>query len=364
LNDAADLERPFHLVLTDAAMPGVDGFTLADQIRRDGRLKATKIILLTSTGLVEQPGGMGAGAFAATLTKPVKQSDLLDAIVTAFATPAVSPRPQEQRVRARQPAVRSLRVLVAEDNRTNQKLLVTLLEQHGHQVLTVGNGRQAVKSVGEQAFDLILMDVQMPEMGGLEATRVIREQERKSSGHTPIIALTARAMPGDREQCLAAGMDAYVSKPLRPDELFSTIDSLLATVSTTSVVDVSTLPSGESTALLDAATLLAGFGGNASLLGEVAGVFLADTPALVASMWAAARAGDGAELAAAAHSMKGAVGLFSQGEAFESARRLEQIARDGELSEVDAACTEVDSAVSQLMVNVRELRKALMARGE
>ncbi len=364
LNDAADLERPFHLVLTDAAMPGVDGFTLADQIKQDGRLKATKVILLTSAGLVDQRGGAGASAFAAKLTKPVKQSELLDAIVTAFATPAVAARPRAQRVRAQQPAVRALRVLVAEDNLTNQKLLVTLLEQHGHQVLTVGNGRQAVKSAGEQAFDLILMDVQMPEMGGLEATRAIREQERKSSGHTPIIALTARAMPGDREQCLAAGMDAYVSKPLRPDELFSTIDSLFPTVSATSDVDVSTPPSGESTPLLDGATLLAGFGGNASLLGEVAGVFLADTPALVATMWAAARAGDGAELAAAAHSIKGAVGLFSEGEAFDSARRLEQIARRGELSEVDRACTEVDSAVSQLMVDVRELRKALMAQGE
>ena len=255
-------------------------------------------------------------------------------------------------------------MLVAEDNLTNQKLLVTLLKQRGHQVVTVGNGRQAVKSAGEQAFDLILMDVQMPEMGGLEATRAIREQERKTGGHTPIIALTARAMPGDREQCLAAGMDAYVSKPLRPDELFSTIDSLFATVSATSAVDVSSPPSGESTPLLDAATLLAGFGGNASLLGEVAGVFLADTPALVATMWAAARAGDGAELAAAAHSIKGAVGLFSEGEAFDSARHLEQIARRGELSEVDAACTEVDSAVSQLMVDVRALRKALMAQGE
>ena len=140
----------------------------------------------------------------------MKQSDLLDAIVTAFATPQPSRRQRGKAPREDARASRSLRVLVAEDNPTNQALVSALLKQKGHRVTIVGNGRLAADRAVLESFDIILMDVQMPEMGGLEATALIRDHERTAGGHVPIVALTARAMAGDREQCLAAGMDACI----------------------------------------------------------------------------------------------------------------------------------------------------------
>jgi PAS domain S-box-containing protein len=360
LREATSRGEPFHLVLTDALMPDVDGFALATEIAADEQLATTKVILLTSAGLVQPRGQAGLATFAATLTKPVKQSDLLDAIVTAFAAPG---RPIAAR-RARRPRrasrdktreARSLRVLVAEDNATNQKLVLTLLRQRGHQVVVVGNGRQAVERSAAQPFDVILMDLQMPELGGLEATAAIRAREREAGGHVPIIALTAHAMSGDRERCLEAGMDGYVSKPLRPQELFSAID-LLFTPSAPAGAEGATEASPPAVAQkVDRATLLASFGGKIRLVAEVVGVFLADTPIMLGRLRAAARAGDAAEVAAAAHAIKGAAGLFSQGEAFECARRLEKTARAGDLSSIETVCTDLETAVSGLTDELRGL---------
>ena len=225
LRAAVAAGQPFHLVLTDALMPDVDGFTLAAQIAADDRLKAVKIVLLTSAGLAA-PRGRRAARFVATLVKPVKQSELLDAIVTAFAAPDGRPGAGVRNRRASRRAAPALRVLVAEDNPTNQKLVSVLLDQQGHHVSIVNDGRLAVERAAQEPFDIILMDVQMPGMGGLDATAAIREAERRTGRHIPIVALTARAMAGDREQCLAAGMDAYVSKPVRAEELFAAIDAV------------------------------------------------------------------------------------------------------------------------------------------
>jgi CheY-like chemotaxis protein len=160
--------------------------------------------MITSAGLVQPKGQAGAATFAATLTKPVKQSDLLDTIVTTFAAPPPTTAPRARRPRRASRAkireAHSLRVLVAEDNATNQKLVLALLRQRGHRVVVVGNGRQAVETSAARPFDVILMDVQMPELGGLEATAAIRARERDAGGHVPIIALTAHAMSGDREE--------------------------------------------------------------------------------------------------------------------------------------------------------------------
>jgi CheY-like chemotaxis protein/HPt (histidine-containing phosphotransfer) domain-containing protein len=245
-------------------------------------------------------------------------------------------------------------VLVAEDNATNQKLVLTLLSQRGHEVVVVGNGRQAVETSAAQPFDVILMDVQMPELGGLEATAAIRARERDAGGHVPIIALTAHAMSGDRERCLAAGMDAYVSKPLRPQDLFSAIDLFFAP-SDESRAEAVTAPPPEPAQNVDRATLLASFGGKAKLVADVVGVFLADTPTMLGRLRTAARAGDAAEVAAAAHAIKGAAGLFSQGPAFECARRLEKAARTGDLSSIDGVCADLETAISGLTDELRGL---------
>ena len=170
-------------------------------------------------------------------------------------------------------------MLVAEDNPTNQALVAALLKQKGHRVTIVGNGRLAADRAALESFDLILMDVQMPEMSGLEATAAIRDHERTTGGHVPIVALTARAMAGDREQCLAAGMDAYVSKPLRSDELFAAIDAVVTHQARRDAAPTAVAPDN-----VDRDALLAGFGGRADLLKHVVEVFLEDAPAMLARL--------------------------------------------------------------------------------
>src|SRR5688572_3687516 len=254
LREAYDRGDPYRLVLTDALMPDVDGFALAADIAADVRLAATKVILLTSAGLARHRGASGTQPFAATLIKPVKQSELLDAIVTAFAAPLpVDPAAHARRpTRAKRSDRRALRVLVAEDNATNQKLVLALLKQQGHHGVVVGDGRLAVQAAAAEPFDVILMDVQMPGMGGLEATAAIRARERGTGRHVPIIALTAHVMAGDREQCLAAGMDWFVAKPLRPAELFAALDQFFPPPDRPVAVE-------EPPRRIDGAALLAGF---------------------------------------------------------------------------------------------------------
>jgi CheY-like chemotaxis protein len=354
LRKAAEQGDPFHLLLTDALMPKTDGFGLAQQVARDDRLGRLKMILLTSAGAPALKG-RAANVFAAKLAKPVKQSDLLDAIVTAFATPVSSrrqrskdtPRPADQ-------SSKSLRVLVAEDNPTNQALVAALLKQKGHRVTIVGNGRLAADRAVLEKFDVILMDVQMPEMGGLEATSLIRDHERTAGGHVPIVALTARAMAGDREQCLAAGMDAYVPKPLRAEDLFAAIDSVVAELPAPFVVTTAVAPD-----TVDRDALLEGFGGRADLLKHVVEVFLEDGPATLTRLKQAIEKGNATDVAAIAHSLKGSVGLFSQGQAFEGARRLEQVGKSGDLSQAEAVRAEVEESLSRLTTELRALLASL-----
>jgi len=354
LRKAAEEENPFHLLLTDALMPQTDGFSLAQQVARDDRLRRLKMILLTSAG-APAVKGRAANVFAAKLAKPVKQSDLLDAIVTAFATTVSSRRQRSRAQRSADRPGKPLRVLVAEDNQTNQALVAALLKQKGHRVTIVGNGRLAADRAVLEPFDLVLMDVQMPEMGGLEATGLIRDHERTAGGHVPIVALTARAMAGDREQCLAAGMDAYVPKPLRAEELFAAIDSVVAQQPPPGITATTQIPSDR----VDRDALLEGFGGRADLLKHVVEVFLEDGPATLARLKGAIEAGNGAEVAAIAHSLKGSVGLFSQGQAFEGVRRLEHIGKSGDLSQADAVRVEVEESVSRLTTELRVLLDGL-----
>ena len=197
-----------------------------------------------------------------------------------------APRPRTKPPRRLRRAARVLRVLVAEDNLTNQKLVSALLDQHGHHVSIVSNGRLAVERAAQEPFDIILMDVQMPEMSGLEATAAIREAERHTGRHIPIVALTARAMAGDREQCLAAGMDAYVSKPVQAEELFSTMEAMAGAQrppAAASLPATASPPDPQHGGSVDLSALLAGFGGRADLVKDVIDVFLADAPAMLTS---------------------------------------------------------------------------------
>jgi len=219
---AAKANRPFPLILLDAVMPEMNGFDLAEKIKEQPELASATVMMLSSAmpvGAVARCGELGV---ASLLTKPVAQSDLLDAITLAMQTvPAdQSSSPADARASI---GLSNLRILLAEDNVVNRAVATGILKKQGHALSHAENGREALKAMTNESFDLVFMDVQMPEMDGLDATRRIRELERERGGHTPIVAMTAHAMAGDRERCLEAGMDGYVSKPLKKEDLLDAI---------------------------------------------------------------------------------------------------------------------------------------------
>jgi two-component system sensor histidine kinase/response regulator len=234
LEKATALGVPFPLVLLDAHMPEVDGFSIADQIKNGPGFGEPKIVMLTSVGLRGDAAKCRAAGIRAYLTKPIKRTDLLDVIrmVLAPRDPVQEAAPLLTKHSLRESRA-ALNILLAEDNRVNQTLAIRLLEKRGHTVVLAETGRAALEAVQKQPFDLVLMDVQLPEMDGMEATRAIRHREKSSRQHVPIIAMTANAMLGDKELCLQSGMDGYVAKPLSVEDLFGTIDSVLQSTCTT-----------------------------------------------------------------------------------------------------------------------------------
>ena len=218
----------FQVVLTDAQMPEVDGFELAERIRRDPDLAGPVIMMLTSVGEHGDAARCRALAVGAYLSKPIRQSELREAVAGVLGT-VLRRRPPTAlltRHSLREAARRSLRILVVEDNPINLRVAVSLLERNGHKVVTAADGRQALGILERERFDVALVDLQMPEMDGFELTAAVRAREASTGAHLPIIALTAHAMKGDRERCLAAGMDAHVAKPIRAEELWAAIRAL------------------------------------------------------------------------------------------------------------------------------------------
>jgi signal transduction histidine kinase/DNA-binding response OmpR family regulator len=226
LEIAKNAGRPFPLVLIDGQMPEIDGFTLADQIKNDPELTGGTIMMLTSAGHLGDASRCRALGISAYLVKPIRQAELLQAICRIL--PKAGQSQSLELLHARPEESRSLRVLLAEDNKVNQALAVRLLQKWGHTVTIAENGLDAVAALDRSPFDLVLMDVQMPKMDGLEATAAIRVKERTTGERIPIIALTAHALNGDRERCFEAGMDGYVSKPLSRKELQIAIESVVA----------------------------------------------------------------------------------------------------------------------------------------
>jgi PAS domain S-box-containing protein len=229
INSARASGNPYRLILTDMHMPHMDGFSLAEQIRAIPDLAAATIMMLSSAGRRGDMARCQQLGLSASLTKPVRQNELRDAIARAL------DRRKVQRDAARAPAPdmerraivpgNALEVLLAEDNVVNQRLATRLLEKRGHRVTVVSNGQEAVELIERSSYDLVLMDVQMPLLDGIAATKLIREREKETGHHLPIVALTAYAVKGDQDRCMAAGMDGYLPKPIRPEEL----DALLQT---------------------------------------------------------------------------------------------------------------------------------------
>jgi CheY-like chemotaxis protein len=230
----ADSGGFFPLVLLDSRMPEMDGRTVAEQIRHDSRLNRTTILLLSSSDQRQIEGRYRQTGESMYPRKPITKAELWEAMTAALSRAefqdeertALPERDDAPRYRTQAPMKR-LQILLAEDNVVNQRLVVRLLEKHGHTVLIANTGYEVLTILDQQPVDLVLMDVQMPDMDGLKATAVIREQERQRGGHLPIIALTAHAMKGDEERCFAAGMDGYVSKPVNIQTLSEAISHML-----------------------------------------------------------------------------------------------------------------------------------------
>jgi CheY-like chemotaxis protein len=224
---AKRLGRPFEIVLIDAHLCGTEGFELASAVKNEPAFDEPEIVMLTSFGVPGETAHchrIGVNSF---VTKPIDRTDLFNALTRATGTSgqskkAISPAPAELDVLCRA----RLTILLAEDNRVNQVVAMRLLEKRGHTVVLAENGKVALEAIEKRDFDLVLMDVQMPDMDGLKATAAIRARENKG-GHLPIIAMTASAMLGDRERCLQWGMDAYLVKPLNIDELYQTIEAVV-----------------------------------------------------------------------------------------------------------------------------------------
>jgi len=347
-------DQPFAVVLLDGHMPDMDGFAVAERISEDRRYAGTKLVMLTSAGQPEDVARCRKLGISAYLTKPIKQSELFDVIVSAISQPVKDRASTPKRRKRSRPALRKLQVLVAEDNQVNQLVATRIFEKLGHQVTVVNNGREALAAVHAGKFDLIAMDVQMPEMDGLDATRAIRAVERAAGTHIPIIAMTAHAMKGDRERCLAAGMDGYTSKPIRIRDLEQAIAQLISPINSASV----SVPEAEQAdGVIDHAALLAGVDGDRRLLRELIHLFLADCPQGLAKIKDAIRCGDAGALGRAAHTLKGSVGNFARKSAFAAAQRLEIMGRDGNLDNAGEVFRTLESELARL---TEELRKLIM----
>ncbi len=344
--------HPFSIVLLDALMPEVDGFQVLQRIQADPKLAGAVIMLLSGNRNLADLDRCRELGVKECLTKPVGQSELLDAILIALGLGAAEQRSVESTLPASEEHNgQLLNILLAEDNPVNQKLAIRLLERAGHHVTVAWNGREALRAwenAPTPEFDLLLMDIQMPEMDGMEATAAIREIEKKSGKHIPILAMTAHAMRGDKEKCLASGMDGYVSKPISPASLFAEIERCLATPDRR--VPVPQSPE-ELSELVDRASLLERVEGDRELLAEMVHLFEEDAPKLLQAMREALERGDLAFLERSAHSLKGAAGNLSAKPVVAAAMQLE----------IDAQKKDAQSAKASLMEMERLIRLLLPA---
>jgi signal transduction histidine kinase/DNA-binding response OmpR family regulator/CHASE3 domain sensor protein len=355
LHTARERQQPFALVITDSHLPDSDGFEFASRVHADETLSDTMIVMLTSAGQRGDAARCREHGIAAYLAKPVRQSELLDAILDA--------RSQRARARGAELVTRhsvrehrqKLHVLLAEDNEFNQMVTQDMLLRWGHKVTTAPDGLAALNACRRGHFDLVLMDVQMPGLDGLDATRAIRRHEAEVGGHIPIVALTAHALAGDREACLAAGMDDYVAKPLRSTDLQRVIRRMVGAAADT---PPGAAPINEPAARaetpeqLDREALLQDAGGDAELLRRMVAKFRDQTASLLRRAHAALASGNAAELREAAHSLKGSVGYWLKGAAFEAARALEDQGRTSDLTQGSASFATLEQELRRLQLEL------------
>jgi CheY-like chemotaxis protein len=343
------------LVLLDLMMPEMDGFDLAEQIRAEAGFGEPKMIMISSAG---RPGDMercrqlGIGRY---LMKPIIQSELLNAMMDTLGA-VVADEPVSQTA-----AGPRLRVLLAEDGLINQRVAVGFLQQFGHDVMVASNGKEAVRMFTEGSFDVVLMDVQMPELDGCEATRAIRDLEKNWSGHIPIIAMTAAAMKGDRERCLEAGMDGYIAKPIDPDKLskvlkeFSPVSvrprspaaaDILASDTGSWQKDGARDPATTDVFDFEAATNR--IPGGIGAVKELAHVLLEECPKLMVEIHNSLSEKDATRLQRSAHTLKASAAVFEAKPVVTAAEKLERLGREGNLGDAEHGLATLEMEVARL----------------
>ncbi len=349
----------YALIVLDQHMPGLDGLTIADRLRRRHGAGLPVILMLSAGDSADSVEYCRQNGIDVYLRKPIRRSELLTAVRTALsggttahaAAPAMDVAPAA--------AGRALNILLAEDHPVNQKLALAVLSQGGHRVKLAENGRQAIELYQKEAFDLILMDVQMPEMDGEEATLAIRELERGTGRHVRIVALTAHALVEDQQRLLQAGMDGYLSKPFRPAQLLAVVSNASEAVDPPIL---STRPSG----LLSAPPAKFGlcFNLDAALersmhqinfLKKLAAVFISSVPPMREQMHAALKARDATALARTAHALKGSVGNFMAADCFEAAKQVEAAGRAGDLGAARSSLERLDLEIDRLVADLQTL---------
>ncbi|RPI88023.1 MAG: sensor histidine kinase, partial [Planctomycetaceae bacterium] len=394
---------PFLLALVDGGLPDSSGFTLVKQLHQQFGLQVRHVVTMINSGdrSADASRAEQAGSDAC-ISKPVSQSELFDALAELLPLRGSQPASLSPSLPAEAFELTGLRILLAEDSLYNQKLAVGLLEKRGHQVSVAGNGAEAVEQVSRGSFDLVLMDVQMPDVDGLEATRQIRALEEQTGDHVPIVAMTAQALQGDREKCLDAGMDDYLTKPVRSQQLYETIAAVLARLRPAAAepydpaqsTPVAETPSGQSGEIPQAATgtdlagpagappepeavepqdepvfsqvawegALRQVDGDPVLLQTVVAAFLEETPRRLEELSGALAEGRSDIVRRTAHTIKGGFRLFGAEEAYALAVELEGMGRQGDLSRAEASARRLRESTQAL---IRELsafaKKAVVA---
>jgi PAS domain S-box-containing protein len=346
LEAAREDGHPFQLILADMHMPKMDGFALIERVERENNAKTPAIMMLTSGGHRNDTARCEELGVKAYLLKPVRRAELREAIERVLGA-ATEDRQEalitERTLEHRRDESTALKILLAEDNDVNQKLATRLLEKRGHQVVVAGNGIQALNALSEGDFDLVLMDVQMPEMDGIEATGALRARESHTGHHQPVIAMTALVMQGDRERCLAAGMDGYLTKPIRPRALDEVLDQFIAikrqggALIEDGPVETAGPPPCPELEPIDGHELIERVGDDREFLTELVHLFREDGPKQFARIKRALEEKDSAEILRCAHSLRGTLANLAARPAADLAAEIEHAAESENLVRADAA---------------------------
>ncbi|MFH1550015.1 MAG: response regulator, partial [Planctomycetota bacterium] len=364
LVDAARSGNPYKMVFLDNYMPGMDGEQTAREIKANPEISDVEIVMLTSAkrrGDVSRFDAIGCAGY---LVKPVKQSQLYDTIITVLCI-GENRKTKKTTIVTRDtallPRIQKAKILLVEDNPVNQKLAAKLLERVGLHCVVADNGEDALKALSGDRYDLVLMDIQMPVMNGFEATRAIREREG-SERHTPIIAMTAHAMQGDRERCLKAGMDDYLSKPLNRKEMFSVIEKWVKASLTDSHPareKASSKISASRNSPIDLDSALERAGGDREFLNELIETFLEHTPEQINLLDGAAQKGGAESVAGSAHSIKGSAGNLSADSIASLAEVIEKMAKSGDISTISPILEKLKDEVKRLMKHFQAAKQGV-----